>query len=75
MNRTIKKVFKLVIEHFEYDYDLPHPLQGVFTVVGEYNFDENSVDIDGIYIENKCVMDSFDLDWIADEYIRKEYEE
>jgi hypothetical protein len=37
------------------------------------DFDTNTVHFDSVEIEGKCVMDSFDLDWIATEYIMKEY--
>jgi len=73
VNKKTSQTYKVVAERFEYHYDLPHPLEGVFVVKGDFDFDTNSVHFDSIEIEGKCVMDSFDLDWIATEYIMKEY--
>ncbi len=73
MNRALGQVYKVVAERFEYDYDLPHPMEGVFTVKGDFDFETNSVYIDSIDVQGKCIMDAFDLDWVANEYIMKEY--
>lgn len=56
-------------ERFEFHYDLPHPLRGVYEVIGDYCSDDNSVHIDLVKVDGANVTDAFDLDYLVEQVL------